>query len=357
VEQLLRENINIGDIVVHRNYGLGRFIGLETIEQYDFLKIFYANDTKLYVPVEDIEVITRYGSYDENIELDTLGSVKWNTKKQKVHEKISNMAIDLIKIATKRYLSKAPILVPDENEYKEFCEKFEYKETEDQQKAINDVENDLQNGIPSDRLVCGDVGFGKTEIAIRAAFIVASNKMQVAIFCPTTLLTRQHHLIFKKRFENTNIKIGVVSRLTKDNETTKKMVENGEINIIIGTHALLNYKFKNLGLLVVDEEQKFGVKQKEKLKELRDGVHLLTLSATPIPRTLQMAMTGVRDLSIINTPPIERVNIDTNVLKFNKDDFNKAIKNEINRSGKVLIVVPRINDIIRIEEIIRTKND
>ncbi|MDR0423303.1 MAG: DEAD/DEAH box helicase [Rickettsiales bacterium] len=353
MENILRENINIGNLVVHRDYGIGRFVGLETIENIDFLKILYGNTCHLYVAVENIELITRYGDFDENVILDRLDNSRWSIKRNKVRKKINEMANELIQIATKRQLSKAPILVPNEVEYKDFCNNFIHKETDDQLRVIKDIEEDLKKGIPSDRLVCGDVGFGKTEIAIRAAFIVASNKMQIAIICPTTLLCRQHFQTFTERFKDTNFKISSISRLTKNNEQTKRMVENGEIDIIIGTHALLSANFKNIGLLVVDEEQRFGVQQKEKLKQISFGIHLLTLSATPIPRTLQMAMTGIRDLSIIKTPPMERIAVDTKITKLNNKDFEGAVKNEIDRSGKVLIVVPRISDIEKMETMIR----
>ncbi|MDD2840421.1 MAG: helicase-related protein, partial [Rickettsiales bacterium] len=363
LEKILREQIdlNIGNLVVHRDYGLGRFIGLVTIEKYnnianDYLKIEYANAAHLFVPIEDFDLITRYGEFNEDTVLDKLGSEKWAIKRNKVKEKLELIAKDLIKIASLRQLSKAPILVPNENEYKEFCARFEYTETDDQLKAIKDVENDFQKSTPADRLICGDVGFGKTEVALRAAFIAASsekNAVQVAIVVPTTLLCKQHYNLFKERFQYTGLNVATISRLTSttQNKKVKEDLAQGKVDIVIGTHALLSdtIKFKNLGLLIIDEEQRFGVKQKEKLKEISSGIHLLTLSATPIPRTLQMAMTGIRELSLITTPPVDRLNINTYVMNFDEIILGEAIKREVNRDGKVIIVVPRISDIPSVE--------
>lgn len=362
LEKILREqsNLNIGDLVIHKDYGLGRFTGLETIGlndlKNDYLKIEYAGKSNLFIPIEDFDLITRYGDYNEDVELDRLGSEKWIIKRNKVKEKLEIIAKDLIKIASLRKISKAPILVPDENEYKEFCARFEYTETDDQLRTINDVEKDFKKGIPADRLVCGDVGFGKTEVALRAAFIASAsekNAVQVALVVPTTLLCKQHYSLFKERFKYTGINVATISRLTtqKENIKTREGIENGAVDIVIGTHALLTdkIKFKNLGLLIIDEEQRFGVKQKEKLKELSGGIHLLTLSATPIPRTLQMSMTGIRDLSLITTPPVDRLNTNTYVMNFDELVLREAINREINRNGKIIVVVPRISDIPQIE--------
>jgi len=365
LEKILREQIdlNIGDLVVHRDYGLGRFLGLETIGKYtdgeisnDYLKIEYANTSNLFVPIEDFDLITRYGEFNEDAILDKLGSEKWAIRRNKVRAKLELIAKDLIKIAGLRRLSKAPILVPNENEYKEFCARFEYTETDDQLKAIKDIENDFQKGVPADRLICGDVGFGKTEVALRGAFIAASsekNAVQVAIVVPTTLLCKQHYNLFKERFKYTPLNVATISRLSSplQNKKVKEDLAKGKVDIVIGTHALLSntIKFKNLGLLIVDEEQRFGVKQKEKLKEISSGIHLFTLSATPIPRTLQMAMTGIRELSLITTPPVDRLNINTYVMNFDEVVLGEAIKREVNRDGKVMIVVPRISDIPGVE--------
>lgn len=361
--KILEEQIDlkVGDLVVHRDYGLGRFVGLETITKYggivnDYLKIEYFGKTHLFISIEDFDLITRYGEYEENVILDKLGSEKWAIKKNKIREKLELIAKELIKIASIRKLSKAPILVANKNEWTEFCARFEWTETTDQLKAINDVEEDLQKGIPADRLICGDVGFGKTEVALRGAFIASSsekNAVQVAVVVPTTLLCKQHYNLFAERFKYTGLNVASLSRLSSpmQNKKIKEGLANGTIDIVIGTHALLsdNVKFKNLGLLIVDEEQRFGVKQKEKLKEISGGIHLLTLSATPIPRTLQMAITGIRDLSLITTPPVDRLNINTYVMNFDEVVLGEAIKRELNRNGKVMIVVPRISDIPIVE--------
>lgn len=362
LEKLMREqnNLNIGDLVIHKDYGLGRFVGLETINmkelRNDYLKIEYANNSNLFIPIEDFDLVSRYSDYNSDIVLDKLSSEKWALKKKRIKEKLESIAKDLIKIASFRKLSKAPILVPNENEYREFCARFEYTETKDQLKAINDVEKDLSKGVPADRLICGDVGFGKTEVALRASFIAANsdgNGVQVALISPTTLLCRQHYNLFKERFKYTGINVATISRLTSqfENKKTREKLENGGVDIIIGTHALLSdkIKFKNLGLLIIDEEQRFGVKQKEKLKEIGNGIHLISLSATPIPRTLQMAMTGIRDLSLITTPPVDRLNINTYVMDFDEMVLREAINRELNRKGKIIIVAPRISDISQIE--------
>ena len=362
LEKILREqsNLNIGDLVIHKDYGLGRFTGLDTIGlsdvKNDYLRIEYANKTNLFIPIEDFDLITRYGDYNEDVELDRLGSERWIIKRNKVKEKLEIIAKDLIKIASMRKLSKAPILVPDDNEYKEFCARFQYTETDDQLKAIKDVEKDFKKGVPADRLICGDVGFGKTEVALRASFIASGsekNAVQVALVVPTTLLCKQHYSLFKERFKYTGLNVATISRLTTAHENAKvrEGLANGTVDIVIGTHALLSdkTKFKNLGLLIIDEEQRFGVKQKEKLKEISGGIHLLTLSATPIPRTLQMSMTGIRDLSLITTPPVDRLNINTYVMSFDELVLREAINRELNRDGKVIVVVPRISDIPQIE--------
>ena len=362
LERIIKEqnNINIGDLVIHKDYGLGRFIGLETIDtsnlKNDYLKIEYANNSHLFIPIEDFDLVSKYADYNSDIILDRLGSEKWALKKNKIREKLESIAKELIKIASFRKLSKAPILVPNENEYREFCARFEYTETKDQLKAIKDIEKDLAKGVPADRLICGDVGFGKTEVALRAGFIASNsngNAVQVAVISPTTLLCRQHYNLFKERFRYTGINVAMISRLTKatENKKIKEKLENGGVDIVVGTHALLSdkVKFKNLGLLIIDEEQRFGVKQKEKLKEISSGVHLISLSATPIPRTLQMAMTGIRDLSLITTPPVDRLNINTYVMDFDEMVLREAINRELNRKGKVIIVVPRISDIAQIE--------
>ncbi len=351
-------SLNVGELVVHIEHGLGRFMGLENVmasgAPHDCLKILYAHDDKLFVPVENIELISRYGNDDEDITLDTLGGYAWEAKKTKAKEKIKEIASALIKVAAERELKTTDTFAPPPGVYDDFCARFAYQETEDQQKAIEDVICDLNSGIPMDRLICGDVGFGKTEVALRAAFCVASNGAQVALIVPTTLLARQHYLNFKTRFEGFGIKVKMLSRLTPQAEA-KKIIEdlkNGALEIVIGTHALLseNVKFCNLGLLIIDEEQHFGVIHKEKLKNLKTDVHVLTLSATPIPRTLQLSLTGVKNLSIIATPPLDRLAARTFVTPFDKVIIKEAILREKYRGGQTFFVCPRVSDIATLQK-------
>ncbi len=353
--------LQVGELVVHRYHGIGKFDGLHNIEaggiKNDFLKILYFGSDVLFVPVEDINLITRYGSENALIELDRLGNNSWQNRREKVRKKIKIAAEQLIKIAAERQLKKAPILIPNLMEYEEFKARFGFEETEDQLKVIAEVEEDLQKGSPMDRLVCGDVGFGKTEVAIRAAFIAASNqtgKHQVAIITPTTLLCRQHYHNFVNRFKDTNIKIAQLSRMvsTAEAKKIKQDLEDGKVDIVIGTHALLNknIKFKKLGLMIVDEEQHFGVIQKERLKELRSEVHILTLSATPIPRTLQMSLSGVKELSIIATPPVDRMAVRNYVMPYDSIIVREAILREYQRGGRIFFVVPRIQDLNQLHD-------
>ena len=351
-------SLNIGELVVHIEHGIGRFMGLETITAggapHDCLKILYANDDKLFVPVENIDVISHYGSDDENIALDTLGGMAWQAKKAKVKEKIKQIAGELIKVAAERELKVTDTFAPPTGLYDDFCARFDYHETEDQERAIVDVIKDLNLGRPMDRLICGDVGFGKTEVALRAAFTVAMNGAQVALIVPTTLLARQHYLNFKARFEGFPIKVRMLSRLTPASEAkqTVKDLKSGAVEIVIGTHALLseNVSFCNLGLLIIDEEQHFGVVHKEKLKKLKTDVHVLTLSATPIPRTLQLSLTGVKNLSIIATPPVDRLAARTFVMPFDKVMIKEAILREKYRGGQTFFVCPRVSDIAGLEK-------
>ena len=302
-------SLSEGELVVHIEHGIGRFLGLENITAggapHDCLKLLYAHDDKLFVPVENIDVISRYGSDDENVPLDVLGGSAWQAKKAKAKEKIKDIAEKLIKLAAERHLKTAESFAAPNGMYEEFCAGFPFNETNDQQHAIHDVLEDLEAGEPMDRLVCGDVGFGKTEVALRAAFTVAMSGAQVALIVPTTLLARQHYLNFQERMRNCPLKVRMLSRLStaKEIRETKEGMENGAVDVVIGTHALLSkdIKFSNLGLLIIDEEQHFGVAHKERLKALKSDVHVLTLSATPIPRTLQLSLTGVKQLSIIAT--------------------------------------------------------
>ena len=354
-------SLNIGEYVVHIEHGIGRFEGLENIvtdgAAHDCLKLIYANGDKLYVPVENIDVISRYGAEDANVTLDTLGGSAWEAKKSKVKEKIKDIADKLIKIAAERRMKHAEIFVPERGAYDEFCSRFLFTETDDQLSAVNDVIKDLSEGIPMDRLICGDVGFGKTEVALRAAFTVASSGAQVAVIVPTTLLARQHYLNFKQRLAGFPIKVKMLSRLVsaKESKAIKQELKDGALEIVIGTHALLakDIEFCNLGLLIIDEEQHFGVAHKERLKQLKSDVHILTLSATPIPRTLQLSLTGVKQLSIIATPPVDRLAARTFVMPFDTVMIKEAIYREKYRGGQIYFVCPRVSDILQIEPKLR----
>lgn len=351
-------SLSAGELVVHIEHGVGRFMGLENViaggAPHDCLKIIYANNDKLFVPVENINVISKYGSDDEGVQLDTLGGAAWQAKKAKVREKIKDIAEKLIKIAAIRNLKTADAFIPEHGIFDDFCAKFPYNETDDQQNAINDVLSDLALGKPMDRLICGDVGFGKTEVALRAAFAVAENGAQVAVIVPTTLLARQHYMNFKERMQGFPIRVKMLSRLVtaKEAKETKKGLEEGSVEIVIGTHALLakDIKFCNLGLLIIDEEQHFGVAHKEKLKTLKENVHILTLSATPIPRTLQLSLTGVKNLSIIATPPIDRLAARSFIIPFDPVMIKEAVYREKYRGGQTFFVCPRISDLLEVHE-------
>ncbi|MCB1421064.1 MAG: transcription-repair coupling factor [Nitratireductor sp.] len=346
-------SLSEGDIVVHVEHGIARFAGLTTIEAagapHDCLELRYAGDDRLFLPVENIELLSRYGAADTEVQLDKLGGVAWQSRKAKLKKKLLEIAGQLIAIAAERALRKSEALTPPEGLYGEFVARFPYEETEDQLAAIDAVLDDLAAGTPMDRLVCGDVGFGKTEVALRAAFVAAMAGKQVAVVVPTTLLARQHYKTFCDRFSGLPVKIAQASRLVSsaDLAATRKGIADGTIDIVIGTHALLadGIRFDRLGLLVIDEEQRFGVKHKEKLKELRSDVHVLTLSATPIPRTLQLALTGVRELSLITTAPLDRLAVRTFVTPFDGLVIREALLREHYRGGQSFYVCPRVSDL------------
>ncbi len=347
-----------GDLVVHVEHGIGRFVGLQTLEvagaPHDCLELHYAADTKLFLPVENIELLSRYGSDHANVELDRLGGSGWQARKSKLKNRIREIAGELIKIAAERHLHEAPKMPVQPRVYDEFCARFPYEETEDQLGAINATLKDLETGRPMDRLICGDVGFGKTEVALRAAFAVALDGKQVAVVVPTTLLARQHTKTFTERFRGFPVNVAQASRLIapKALAQVKKGLADGSIDIVVGTHALLgkSIKFRDLGLLIVDEEQHFGVSHKERLKQLRAEVHVLTLSATPIPRTLQLALTGVRDLSIIASPPVDRLAVRTFVAPHDPLMIREALLRERYRGGQAFYVVPRIEDLAGVKD-------
>lgn len=351
-------SLEAGDFVVHIDHGIGRYEGLVTLDiggaAHDCLKVLYHGDDKLYVPVENIEVLSRYGAQDAVVELDRLGQGNWQARKARVKERIKDAAEQLLKIAAARLLKEAEEITAPEGLYEEFAARFPYPETEDQLRAIADVMEDLAGGKPMDRLVCGDVGFGKTEVALRAAFVVAMAGKQVAVVVPTTLLARQHYASFRERFAGMPLRIGQLSRLTrgKEAEAVREDLKRGKLDIVIGTHALLSdaIQFSDLGLLIIDEEQHFGVKQKERLKALRADVHVLTLTATPIPRTLQLAMSGVKEMSLIATPPVDRLAVRTFVLPYDPVVVREAILREHFRGGQVFYVAPRLEDLAGLEE-------
>ena len=345
--------IDEGSIVVHAEHGIGRFVGLRTIEAagapHACLELRYADDAKLFLPVENIDLLSRYGGEATEVQLDKLGGGAWQMRKAKLKKRLLDMAGALIRIAAERMTRSAPVLTTQEGLYDEFAARFPYDETEDQETAIESVRSDLGAGRPMDRLVCGDVGFGKTEVALRAAFIAAMNGIQVAVVVPTTLLARQHFKTFSERFRGLPIRIQQASRLvgTKELNLVKKEVADGKTDIVVGTHALLGagVNFANLGLLIIDEEQHFGVKHKERLKELKSDVHVLTLSATPIPRTLQLAMTGVRELSLITTPPVDRMAVRTFISPFDPLVIRETLMREHYRGGQSFYVCPRLSDL------------
>jgi len=350
-----------GDLVVHVDHGIGRFLGLKVIQAggapHECVELEYGGDTKLYLPVENIELLTRYGSDEGNTTLDKLGGVAWQAKKGKLKQRIREMAEQLIKIAAARQLTRADVVEINPGAYDEFAARFPYEETEDQMAAIEAVFDDVTSGRVMDRLVCGDVGFGKTEVALRAAFAVALSGKQVAVVVPTTLLSRQHFKTFSERFAGLPVRVRQASRMvgTAELKATKEGLADGQVDIVVGTHALLSktIKFHDLGLVIVDEEQHFGVGHKEQLKELKANVHVLTLTATPIPRTLQLALTGVRDLSLLATPPVDRLAIRTFISPFDALSVREALLREKYRGGQSFYVVPRIRDQVEIAEFLK----
>ena len=353
------QSLSPGDLVVHLDHGIGLYRGLEVVTAlgaaHECLALEYAGGDRLFLPVENIELLSRYG-HEEGL-LDRLGGSAWQAKKSRLKARILEMADRLIHLAAERVLRSAPIMEPPPGMWQAFAARFPYQETDDQARAVADVLRDLAAGRPMDRLVCGDVGFGKTEVAMRAAFTAAMSGAQVAVVAPTTLLSRQHYNTFAERFRGFPIEVRQLSRFVsaKDAALTRERLANGTVDIVIGTHALLapGIRFKNLGLLVIDEEQQFGVTHKERLKHLRSDVHVLTLTATPIPRTLQLSLTGVRDLSIIATPPVDRLSIRTFVSEFDAITTRQALLREHYRGGQAFYVVPRISDLPGIEEFLR----
>jgi len=350
-----------GDVVVHIDHGIGRYAGLKTLEimqaPHDCLELHYAAESKLYLPVENIDLLTRFGADGEGVSLDRLGGAAWQARRARAKERLRDMAEGLIAIAAARATRDIEVTDPPQGLFDEFCARFPYDETDDQLNAISDVLTDLASGKPMDRLICGDVGFGKTEVALRAAFVMAMSGRQVAIVCPTTLLARQHFTTFSARFQGWPVRVRRLSRLVPAAEAseTREGLAKGEIEVVIGTHAVLSsqVRFKDLGLVIVDEEQHFGVKHKEALKALRAEVHVLTLTATPIPRTLQMALSGLREMSIIATPPVDRLAVRTYVTPWDPVAIREALLREKYRGGQAYYVAPRIKDLPDLEKFLR----
>ncbi|MDA0240441.1 MAG: transcription-repair coupling factor, partial [Proteobacteria bacterium] len=342
-----------GDLVVHLDHGIGRYEGLTTLDvagaAHDCLNVSYAGGDRLFVPVENIEVLSRYGEETTSARLDKLGGAAWQARRATLKKRIRDMAERLINVAAARAIRSAEIYQAPTGLYDEFCAGFPYVETEDQANAIEDVVGDLASGQPMDRLVCGDVGFGKTEVAMRAAFVTAMEGKQVAIVVPTTLLARQHYQNFVQRFADFPIHVRQLSRLVHaaDAKMVRQGLADGSVDIVIGTHALLakSIEFDRIGLLIIDEEQHFGVAHKERLKEIKTDVHVLTLTATPIPRTLQLSLSGVRDMSLITTPPVDRLAVRTFVLPSDPVVLREALMREKYRGGQSYYVCPRIADL------------
>jgi len=355
------QQIAEGDLVVHVEHGIGRYEGLQTLQlgnaPHDCLKVVYDGGDRLFVPVENIEVLSRYGPAEGDVALDKLGAAQWQQRKARLKKRIAEMAGELLKVAAERRLRPGRSMTPPEGLYEEFCARFPYAETEDQARAIADVLQDLASGLPMDRLICGDVGFGKTEVALRAAFLAAMSGTQVAVIVPTTLLARQHARTFRERFANLPVRVEQLSRFVaaKKAREVKQGLAEGTVEIVVGTHALLakDVAFKDLGLLVIDEEQHFGVRHKEALKRLKADVHVLTLTATPIPRTLQMALVGVREMSVIATPPVDRLAVRTYVTPFDPVTVREALMRERFRGGQSYYVAPRISDLETVAERLR----
>jgi transcription-repair coupling factor (superfamily II helicase) len=351
--------LSIGDYVVHQEHGIGKFTGMQILKidgaEQDFLLLEYGGGDKLYVPIFSLGLLSRFAhSEADGTRLDKLGGAAWQARKAKVKEDLLAMAGELIKIAAQREVRLGHKYTRHEGLYDEFSIGFPYTPTDEQQNAINDVEGDMIGPRAMDRVVVGDVGFGKTEVAMRAAFLAASDGKQVAVVVPTTLLARQHYQNFKSRFAQFPINVAMVSRLVQPKLRKKALdgLEKGQVDVVIGTHALLGktVKFKDIGLVVVDEEHHFGVRHKERLKQMKDNVDVLTLTATPIPRTMQMALGGLRDLSLITSPPVDRLAVRTYVMKMDSKVIREAILREIHRDGQVFVVTPYVDDIPKLSE-------
>ena len=349
-------DLNIGDYVVHVNHGIGKYLGIETLEidgiHRDYLKIKYQGTDQLFVPVDQIHLVQKYVAPEgKEPKLYKLGGTEWKRVRKKVESSVRDIAEDLIKLYAERQATKGYAFSPDTDLQREFEASFPYKETEDQLRSVEEIKRDMERPRPMDRLLCGDVGYGKTEVALRAAFKAIVDGKQVAFLVPTTILAQQHYETMQERFQDFPIKIGLLSRFRtrKEQQETIKGLKNGTIDIVVGTHRLLSkdVKFHDLGLLIIDEEQRFGVSHKEKIKQMKTNIDVLTLTATPIPRTLHMSMLGVRDLSVIETPPENRFPVQTYVMEHNPSLVKEAIERELAREGQVYYLYNRVEDIER----------
>ena len=351
-----------GDFIVHTEHGIGRYGGLHKLKaggiENDFLLIGYQDQDRLYLPVDRIDQIQRYIGPDGFVpKVDRLGGTSWETVKERVKKSVREMAEELITIyAAREVMGREAFSAPDRI-YEEFCASFEFEETPDQAKAIEDIHADMSGGKPMDRLICGDAGFGKTEVAMRASLRAALDGKQVAVLVPTTILAEQHHQTFSRRLKPYPIRIEVLNRFRTKAEQLSILdgLGRGTVDIVIGTHRLLqkDVHFRNLGLVIIDEEQRFGVTHKEKLKKLRTLVDVLTLTATPIPRTLHLSLVGLRDLSIINTAPEDRLPVKTHVLEFNEEVIADAIRGELSRNGQVFFLHDRVRSIYTMARLVR----
>ena len=348
-----------GDLIVHIDHGIGRFVGMRLMgedgQEREYMQLEYAEGDKLYVPVEHLERVQKYvGGGDAAPKLQRLGSGEWDRAKRKVRESVEEVARDLLDLYSKRQLVEGHAFSEDGPWQQELEQSFAYDETPDQIRVMAEIKSDMEDSRPMDRLLCGDVGFGKTELAVRAAFKAVMDGKQVGILVPTTVLAQQHFLTFRERFQSFPVKVDMLSRFRSDAEATDilRQLQIGEVDVVIGTHRLLqkDVRFKDLGLVILDEEQRFGVMQKEKLKQLRASVDVLSLSATPIPRTLHMALAGIRDLSVIQTPPEERLPIKTFVTADDDDLIKEVIQRELQRGGQVFYVYNRVQTIKKAEE-------
>ncbi|HZG51405.1 MAG TPA: DEAD/DEAH box helicase, partial [Pyrinomonadaceae bacterium] len=348
-------DLKVGDFVVHIDHGIARFGGLQTLDlgpgrRGEFMLLFYAEDAKLYVPVERLDLVQRYSSAEgHEPTLDRLGGLGWQKTKAKAKREMRDMADELLRLYAERKLVGGYAYAADSPWQREFEDGFEYVPTPDQETAIEDVKTDMEANTPMDRLLCGDVGYGKTEVAMRAAFKAVMESKQVAVLTPTTVLAYQHYETFTARYAAFPVRVELLSRFRtpKEQKDVVRRVEAGEVDILIGTHRILSkdLQFRDLGLVVVDEEQRFGVAHKERLKQLKKKVDVLTLSATPIPRTLNMSLMGLRDMSVIETPPRDRLAIQTQVVQFGESVIKSAIELELGRGGQVFFIHNRVETI------------